>query len=300
MPAAEVEVTPALVRRLLTTQHPDLAHLPVTLMANGWDNVIFRLGTDLIARLPRRELGASLIAHEQKWLPVLAPALPLPVPAPVRISKPAGDYPWPWSVVPFLPGHVAAEHPPADPAVAAASLGRFLAALHVPAPQDAPANAFRGIPLAGRDAVTRAGLVSLGDLIDQQAAEFAWRSALAIPTWDGDPVWLHGDLHPANILVHQGEISGVIDFGDLTSGDPATDLAVAWMMFGAAQRDMFRDAYAAAARHSVGADLWARAMGWALALGVVMLAHSADNPLIAGVGRRTVRAVLASSAAPSR
>lgn len=295
MPAAEVDVTPGLVRRLLTAQHPDLSYLPVTLMANGWDNAIFRLGSDLVARLPRRELGARLIAHEQKWLPVLAPSLPLPVPAPVRIGRPGEDYPWPWSVVPFLPGQVAAEQPPAEPAVAAAGLGRFLGALHAPAPEDAPANEFRGIPLASRDAVTAAGLASLGDLIDQQAAARAWESALNVPAWDGAPVWLHGDLHPANILVHHGELSGVIDFGDLTSGDPATDLGVAWMMFGGAERRVFRDAYASTAGLRVGADLWRRAKGWALALGVVTWAHSADNPLMTRIGRRTLRAVLASA-----
>jgi aminoglycoside phosphotransferase (APT) family kinase protein len=150
MPAAEVSVSPALVRRLLEAQQPDLAHLPVRLMAYGWDNFMYRLGDELAVRLPRRAAAAGLIVHEQRWLPVVAPRLPLPVPAPVRAGRPALGYPWPWSIVPLLPGQLAAREPPADPARAAASLGRFLGALHVPAPPDAPANPLRGIPLAPR------------------------------------------------------------------------------------------------------------------------------------------------------
>ena len=120
----------------------------------------------------------------------------------------------------------------------------------------------------------------------------AWRAALATPAWGRAPVWLHGDLHPANILVHRGRISGVIDFGDITAGDPATDLSVAWMLLPADCRGAFRDAYRAASGHADGDDLWARARGWALALSLACLANSADNPLIAAIGRHTIDAVL--------
>ena len=168
--------------------------------------------------------------NEQRWLPVVAPRLPLPVPAPVRAGRAALGYPWPWSVVPLLPGQLAAREPPADPAGAAASLGGFLAALHAPAPPDAPANPNRGIPLAERAAAVTDNLSVLGGLVDRGAATRAWRAALATPAWGGAPVWVHGDLHPANILVRRGRISGVIDFGDITAGDPATDLSVAWML----------------------------------------------------------------------
>jgi aminoglycoside phosphotransferase (APT) family kinase protein len=120
-----------------------------------------------------------------------------------------------------------------------------------------------------------------------------WGPAVASPRWDGPPLWLHGDLHPANILVHQGRISGVIDFGDITSGDPAADLSVAWMLLPAEHHDVFQNAYRAAAVHPADGACWARAKGWALILGVVCLAHSADNPLIAGIGQRTITAVLA-------
>jgi aminoglycoside phosphotransferase (APT) family kinase protein len=302
MPAAEVDVSPDLVRRLLAGQQPDLAGLPVEVMANGWDNVMYRIGEALVARLPRREVAAALIVHEQRWLPVLQPRLPLPVPAPVRTGQPALGYPWPWSIVPFLPGQAACANPPADWRDTAVSLGRFLAALHTPAPPDAPVNALRGVPLADRSARFTQHLSSLGDLstvselgglAGHRAVTRAWESALAAPAWDQPPLWLHGDLHPANIVVHRGRISGVIDFGDLTSGDPATDLSVAWMLLPARYHDDFRAAYNPAGQHAAGDDTWARARGWALALSLAMLANSADDPRIAGIGRRTLTAVLA-------
>ncbi|MFS1300012.1 aminoglycoside phosphotransferase family protein [Streptosporangium longisporum] len=296
MPAAEVDVSPDLVRRLLAAQHPDLAHLPVETMANGWDNVVCRVGDALVARLPRREVAARLLVHEQRWLPVLGPRLPLPVPVPVRIGRPGPGYPWPWSVVPFLPGRVAARTPPADPRDLAADLAGFLGALHTPAAPDAPVNPLRGIPLADRHATVVRNLDVLGHLVDRGAVMRAWETAVAAPVWDGPPSWLHGDLHPANILVHRGRISGVIDFGDITSGDPATDLSVAWMLLPAECHGAFRDAYEAAGGHLPCEHLWTRARGWALALSLAFLAHSADAPLTAETGRRTLEAVLAHSA----
>lgn len=293
MPAAEVEVSPDLVRRLLATQHPDLSGLPVEVMANGWDNLICRLGSELLVRLPRRAAAAKLVEHEQRWLPVLAPSLPLPVPAPVRAGRPGLGYPWAWSVVPFLPGRVAARQPPADLLAAAASLGGFLGALHTPAPPDAPVNPFRGVPLADRGALVAEHLSALGGSVDRAAVLDMWQAALATPAWDRPPVWLHGDLHPANILVHLSKISAVIDFGDITSGDPAGDLSVAWMLLPAECHAAFRNAYRAAGQHPAGAEMWARARGWALALSLTFLANSADNPMIAGIGQRTLSAVLA-------
>jgi aminoglycoside phosphotransferase (APT) family kinase protein len=293
MPAAEVDISPDLVRRLLAAQHPDLAHLPVEVLTNGWDNVTFRVGTELVARMPRREMGARLIVNEQRWLPVLQPRLPLAVPAPVRTGQPGPGYPWPWSVVAFIPGEVAARTPPTDPRDAATRLGRFLAALHTAAAPDAPPHATRGVPLAARGEALAENLGILGSRVDHAAVLRVWEAAVAAPRWDGPPLWLHGDLHPANILVHQGRISGVIDFGDITSGDPAGDLSVAWMLLPAACHDLFQYAYRGAATYPDDGACWARAKGWALVLGLVCLAHSADNPLIAGIGERTVAAVLA-------
>ncbi len=281
-----MDVSPALLRRLLHAQHPDLAYWPITVLANGWDNVVFRVGDDLLARLPRRELGARLVSHEQHWLPALAAQLPLPIPAPVRTGRPGLGYPWPWSIVPYLPGQVAALTPPADPAAAAVSLGGFLAALHTPAPPDAPGNPFRGVPLADRTDTVMQNLSLVADQVDVRAVRRMWATALSAPRWRQPPVWVHGDLHPANILVHDGRISGVIDFGDLTAGDPAADLSVGWMLLPAGCHQAFLDS----ARASDAS--WARATGWALALGLVYLAHSADNPQLAAVGRHTLGAVL--------
>jgi aminoglycoside phosphotransferase (APT) family kinase protein len=293
MPAAELDISPDLVRRLLAEQQPGLAHLPIDMMANGWDNVMCRIGDDLVARLPRREAAVRLVEHEQRWLPLLQPQLPLPVPAPVRVGRPGPGYPWPWSIVPFMPGQVASRNPPADLQDAAVSLGRFLAALHTPATSEAPVNPVRGVPLADRTAAVTQNLNALGDQVDRKAVLRAWRAAVAAPKWDLPPVWVHGDLHPANILVHRGRISGVIDFGDITSGDPATDLSVAWMLLPPECHGAFRSAYREAGESTVNDSIWVRAQGWALALSLVFLAHSADNPLLAEIGKRTFSAVFA-------
>ncbi|MGI5290343.1 aminoglycoside phosphotransferase family protein [Nonomuraea polychroma] len=262
-------------------------------MANGWDNVIFRVGDGLVVRLPRREVAAGLLVNEVRWLPVLGPRLPLPVPAPVRVGRPGLGYPWSWSVVPFLPGEVASRNPPADLGDAAVTLGAFLGALHAPADPGAPANPYRGVPLAERRVAVAQNLRIVGDLVDHGAVMRVWEAAVAAPRWEKPSVWVHGDLHPANLLVHGGRISGVIDFGDVTSGDPATDLSVAWMLLPAEWHDAFRVAYQAACGYAVGEELWVRARGWALALSLAFLAHSADNPLIAEIGHQTIAAVLA-------
>ena len=296
MPPAEVDVSLRLVRLLIAGQMPDLADRPLRMLAHGWDNVMVGLGDDLVARLPRRAVAVDLLLHEQRWLPGLAPRLPLPIPAPVRIGRPGPGYPWPWSVVPHLPGDNASHTPPADYDEAAVTLAGFLAALHVPAPAHAPRNPLRGVPLAARAARLANDLDRLGTAIHRHAATRMFRAAVEAPTWDRASVWLHGDLHPANILVEGGQVSGVVDFGDITAGDPATDLSVAWMLLPVNSHSAFRHAYAAASRHPAGDSLWIRARGWALVLSVAFLGQSADNPLIAGIGRRTLDAVLGTDA----
>lgn len=287
-PAAEVAVDPPLVRALLAEQRPDLADLPLAVLAEGWDNVLVTVGDDLIARLPRRAVAAALVAHEQRWLPELAPLLPLPVPVPVHVGTPTAAYPWPWSLVPRRPGRSALEVPPADPRAAAEALGAFLAALHRPAPDDAPPNPYRGVPLAERAATDEERLARLAGVVDAPALRAAWEEALAVPGWAGPPVWLHGDLHPGNLLVDGGRLSSVIDFGDITSGDPATDLAVAWGLLPPDARPALRDAAGEAADDRT----WARARGWALVLGLAYLAHSADAPAYGELGHRMLAAVL--------
>ena len=288
MPAAEVDVDEELVQALLAAQHPDLAGLPLRLLANGWDNVSYRLGTDLVVRLPRREVAAVLLEHEQRWLPVLAPRLPLPIPAPVRIGRPQGTYPWSWSVVPWQPGRIAATTAIADPAAEARRLGAFTAALHRPAPADAPVNPVRGGPLGERAFAFEERLERLGAAVESAAVRDRWDESVAAAPWSGPPVWLHGDLHTANVLVDGGALSAVIDFGDITGGDPATDLAVAWMLFEPDDRGTLRQECGTSDD-----DTWRRARGWALHLALAYLAHSADNALMASIGRRALDAVLA-------
>jgi aminoglycoside phosphotransferase (APT) family kinase protein len=292
MPAAEVDVSADLVRRLLASQHPDLADLPVEFLANGWDNVMFRVGTELVARLPRRTLGAQILVHEQRWLPLLAPRLPLPIPYPERIGHPAHGYPWPWSIVPYLPGEPAATADRLDLPLAAVAVAGFLGAMHVPAPADAPPNPFRGVPLTGRAESFWKNLDTLAGQVDRAAALGLWEDTLAAPVFAGPPLWLHGDPHPANILVRDGRVTGIIDFGDITAGDPASDLSVAWMLLPVELHGAFRAAYQAAGG-AADEVLWRRARGWALNLALAFLANSADNPLINGIGHRTLRAVLA-------
>jgi aminoglycoside phosphotransferase (APT) family kinase protein len=209
-------------------------------------------------------------------------------------------------VVPYLPGVPAAEASSFDPAAAAVAVGGFLGALHVPAPADAPANPFRGVPLAERAGSFAANLALVTgqashELADRDAVLRVWDAALAAPGYGGPPVWLHGDLHPANILVNDGRVSGVIDFGDITAGDPANDLSVAWMLLALRCHDRFWSAYQAAG----GADglvddaLRTRARGWALNLAIVFLAHSEDNPVLMEAGRRTLSTVLEDQRGPA-
>jgi aminoglycoside phosphotransferase (APT) family kinase protein len=286
MPAAEVDIDEPLVRRLLDGQHPDLAELRLSLVANGWDNVIYRLGDDLSIRLPRRAAAVPLIEHEQRWLPVLAPRLSLPIPVPVRVGEPGDGYPWPWSITSWFAGKPAGITPPRDQDETAATLSEFLAALHVEAPVDAPCNPFRGGPLSERDEPVGERVAQLGPTIDGDAVLALWRDLRAAPPWPHPPVWLHGDLHTANLLVADGRLSAVIDFGDVTAGDPATDLSVAWQLFDARHRQAMFD------RLGTDSPTRRRARAWALHLSLAYLANSADHPLIASIGRTTLAAVL--------
>ncbi|HTU73155.1 MAG TPA: aminoglycoside phosphotransferase family protein [Trebonia sp.] len=301
MPAADVEVDAGLVRELLAEQHPDLAGLPISFLAGGWDNTLFRLGDSLVVRLPRREVGARIIVGEQRWLPLLAPRLPIKIPVPERIGQSSALYPYGWSVVPYLPGVTAADAARSlDLAVVARQLAEFFGALHLPAPPDAPVNPYRGVPLARGAERLEANLAiaALSPdtdvlLAGESAIRRSWADALAAPAHPGPPAWLHGDAHPANILVDGGVISGVIDFGDITSGDPACDLSIAWKLLPLDWHPAFRAAYLKAGAGAGDDGLWRRARGWALSQALLFLAHSADNPQLYRVGEQTLARVLA-------
>jgi aminoglycoside phosphotransferase (APT) family kinase protein len=223
----------------------------------------------------------------------------LPVPVPVRVGHPSARYPWPWSITRYVAGGIAAGAPLLDSHAVAQALGAFLAALHRPAPVDAPVNPFRGVALEQRDDSFRANLEHAGDAVDVARCTEAWDAALAAGPWQHPPVWIHGDLHPANVLVDSGQVSAIIDFGDITSGDPATDLAIAWMLLPAGDRPTFWASYADRAAHAVDRALTVRASGWALALGMVFVARSADNALMRRIGVQTVQAVLGEAPGPT-
>lgn len=286
IPAAEVEVTPELVRTLLVDQHPDLADLPITTFANGWDNAMLRLGEHLLVRVPRRTLAAELVEHEQAYLPVLAPRLPTAVPAPVRVGRPAWGYPWSWSVLPWYSGQALGTLPLADRASVAVGLGEFLAALHQPAPEHVWQSPYRGGSLRGRVDVVTARTTRYAPEHAERLME-TWRAAVDQPDAPAPRLWVHGDLHSLNVLVEGGALAAVIDWGDVTAGDPACDLAIAWLGFGADAHSRLRATYDATATHHLDLDLlWTRAYAWAHHLTMVILDASDDHPELAAVGRR--------------
>ncbi|WP_328583107.1 aminoglycoside phosphotransferase family protein [Streptomyces sp. NBC_00370] len=287
-----------LVRALVRDQHPDLAHLDVREVPGGWDNQLWRLGNDLAVRMPRTERAPALLRTEHRWLPTLAPRLPLPVPTPVRIGEPSARFPKTWTVATWVHGEPADRAPISD-AGAADTLAAFLTALHEKAPADAPVSADRGVPLTQlSDGMTR----SLDDFPEFPGLRDIWQQAVTAPEWHGPPLWLHGDLHPANVVVSDGTLAGVIDFGDLCAGDPAVDLAAAWVLLpeGAAAR-LF-DAYP----HTDDA-LIRRARGLAAAkcLFLIQMGRNGELGLPGGkpgwgpVGHRALARVLAPAPAPA-
>lgn len=292
MPAAEVDVTPALVRSLLHRQHPDLADREIVEFRNGWDNAMLRLGDDLLVRLPRRTAAAALVEHEQAWLPRLAPGLPAAVPVPVRVGRPGAGYPWSWSVLPWLAGSPLTELPMSDRGRAAAGLGTFLAALHRPADDDVWSSPYRGVPIRERADLVAERLPRLAGAAES-ALRHHWQRVLADPDPPALRLWVHGDVHPLNVLIEGGGLAAVIDWGDLTAGDPAGDLAIAWLGFDAGGAAALRHRYDGAATHGLDLDLlWRRAHGWAIHLSLVLLDASDDHLALAAVGRHGLARVV--------
>lgn len=285
-PASELEIDAPLVYSLLAEQHPDLAHLPLHQIDAGWDNVIFRLGDRLSVRLPRRTVAATLIENEQIWLPQL-PNLPIPVPKPYRLGKPAKSYPWRWSILPWLTG-VAADQQEPD-ANQAKRFAVFLRSLHTPAPPNAPSNPFRGVPLHHRAAFVEERIQQLQQKTNLITPEIKriWNQALNASI-NVEATWIHGDLHARNVLIEDGVITGIIDWGDITAGDIATDLASIWMLF--SNRNSRQQAIAEYS--NISEATLQRAKGWAVFFGVVLLDTGlADHPRHAVMGERTLQRI---------
>ena len=275
----ELDISVALARDLLAEQFPQWAALPLTpAPAAGTDNVMFRLGDDLVMRLPRRPASGASVRKEHRWLPYLAPALPLPIPAPLGLGRPGDAYPAPWSVYRWLDG----DHRLTDLRHAAVALGDFVAALARIDASGAPP-AYRGGSVAGWDDGVRAALRDLA----VPGAGALWEQALRLPQWDRAPVWTHSDLLPTNLLARDGRLSAVIDFACAGAGDPACDLMPAWAVFDADTRPLFRS------RLPVDDATWERGRAWALAFGLTAWHYyPARDPGFAALGRRTVEQVL--------
>ena len=288
-PDHDVVIDASVVRRLLESQHPALAGDELTYLDSGWDNSIWRLGEDLVVRLPRREAAAALILNEQRWLPELSEGLPLEVPTPIAVGTPSGSYPYPWSVVPWLDGTPADRAVLSEPAESAHRFGSFLAALHRPAPPDAPLNPYRGGPLEEKTELFATRADALSDEVDIDALAAVWTRGLRAPVHDAEPVWLHGDLHPANLLISDGLLTGVLDFGDLCQGDPASDLAGAWLLLPTEHIDTVRRVAGA-----IDDDTWHRAQAWAALFGLMFTAIGMNaRPTYETMGRRAIHSLLA-------
>ena len=265
----------SLVRRLIASQFPQWAKLEIKPVVNGgWDNRTFHLGQHMTVRLPSAEGYAPQVAKEQRWLPFLAQHLPLPIPSPLALGAPGEGFPYPWSVYGWLKGETASLENIADLTRFASDLARFLTALQSVDATDGPPpgqhSAFRGAPLAHYDAETRAAIAKLEGRIDTAAAGKVWNAALEA-TWRGKPVWFHGDVALGNLLVNNGELSAIIDFGCAGVGDPACDLVIAWTLFTGEARDAFQSTL------QLEAAAWARGRGWALWKALITLAGVAHT-----------------------
>ena len=291
MSADRIDIDVTLVRRLISTQFANWAHLPIRpCEPGGWDNRTFHLGDHMSVRLPSAERYVAQVEKEHRWLPCLAPLLPLPIPVPLALGAPDGDYPWPWSVYRWLEGETASPDRVQDLRSFAVDLARFLTALQridaTDGPLAGPHNFFRGGALATYDGQTRKAIEALDDELDTDAVTAVWETALA-STWSRAPVWIHGDVAVGNLLVEKGSLCAVIDFGSCGIGDPACDLAIAWTLFGGESREALRAAL------PLDRATWARGRGWALWKALITWAARIDDSLEAPRARRIIDEVLA-------
>jgi aminoglycoside phosphotransferase (APT) family kinase protein len=294
MHADEVDTDVPLVRRLLAAQFPQWAVLPIEpVFPRGTDNALYRLGNDMVVRLPRIERTVRTLEKERRWLPRLAPLLPLAVPLPLAEGTAAEGYPFSWSIYRWLSGENATVARITDPSRLATDLAQFVGALQRIDPAGGPPpgehNFYRGESLEMRDQATRTAIATLAGAIEGDAATAAWEAALRAPEWEDPPLWIHGDLDSRNLLVEQGRLSGVIDFGGLGVGDPACDVMVAWKVFTVDSRQVFRDAL------SVDDATWARGRGWAVSQAVGALSYYTmrTNAVLVREARRWMVEVLA-------
>lgn len=291
MHADEMETDADLVRRLLRAQFPQWANLSVRrLPSGGTVNAIYRVGSKLTVRLPLTAGGAEGQEHEARWLPKLAPLLPVAVPTVVGTGEPSEGYPWAWAVHRWIEGEVLVEGQVAEPDRLARDLAAFVTALRK-VDLDGGPPAHRGAPLATVDAGTRAAIEELrqtDEPFDADAARAVWETALAAPDWRAAPCWIHSDLMPSNLLVADNRLVAVLDFATVGIGDPAVDLIPAWNLLPRTARQVFRECV------DVDDDTWARGRGWALSMAVIQLPYYRHtNPVISANARYVIEQALA-------
>ncbi|BCJ36482.1 hypothetical protein Athai_39850 [Actinocatenispora thailandica] len=287
----EIDIDRALVAGLIEKQFPQWAHLPIVKVASdGTDNAMYRLGDDMAVRLPRLPRAAEMVIKEQRWLPELAPLLPLAIPVPLAAGMPDDEYPYPWSVYRWLAGMDLAHDSGSNLEEAAVGLGQFLTALQAIDTTGGPSSA-RATPVDPRDdgsVRSTIGYLAASGVIDAEPAIGVWKAALAAPAWRRSPLWIHGDLFPSNLLATNGLLTGVIDFGLLGLGDPACDMLPAWTLLTTGSRDLFRA--------ESGADdaTWVRGRGWALSAGLgAVRVYRVTNPVLAAAGHRAIAETIA-------
>jgi aminoglycoside phosphotransferase (APT) family kinase protein len=282
----ELNINETLVRQLLDAQFPKWASLPITrVKSDGTDNAIYRLSTDMCVRLPRVSWALSDIEKEHKWLPQFAPVLPLRIPIPIGLGLPQGSYPSCWSIYSWLEGENASVQQIANSNQAATDLAHFLVALQKIDTAGGPPSR-RGMPLAMKDNETREAIESLHGMIDTVKAGALWEECLKAPVWNKPPVWSHGDLLPGNLLVRNGRLDAVIDWGLSGIGDPACDLIAAWSAFSSESRNIFR------ATLAVDDATWMRGRGWALSIALIILPYYWDtNPGLVAVAKRMLNEI---------
>jgi aminoglycoside phosphotransferase (APT) family kinase protein len=290
MHPGQIDIDGPLVRRLLATQFPQWADLPVVrVRSTGTVNAMYRLGAALAVRLPLVERWADGLTNELEWLPRLAPSLPLAVPEPVAAGEPGEGYPFRWAVYRWVDGETWAVDRVADPCRAAEELAAFAHALQAvdPSGEPRPRPASHGGPLRDRDEGVRAALAAAEGAVDTVAIKAAWEAALEVPVWDRPPVWVHSDLLAGNILVRDGRLHAVIDWGGAGVGDPAANALAAWSLFTAESRAVYR------AVLGVDDATWERGRGWALTRIMNVPYYAETNPLFAADAQRTIAEALA-------
>jgi aminoglycoside phosphotransferase (APT) family kinase protein len=284
-----MHVDETLVRDILRDQFPDIADHECWHIGEGFDNFLWRLGDDLVVRLPRRAAAVVPMENEIAWLNPLASRLTLRTPAPLRAGSPSERFPWPWLVGHWIEGIPGDENDVAADDAAARAMATFLYELHGDAPRDAPINPWRSVPLTERSADGERRIWELGGEVNIDETLRLWQRACAAPPWSLAPRWIHGDFHPGNMIFQEAELVGIVDFGDLCAGDPATDLAGGLLTLPFAHLDTFFSTYGTLDK----ATTW-RTIGWALLFGLMMVSLGlTERASYLEVGRRGLRNVAA-------